>query len=102
MGTVSRTTRHELVRAVAGRYRGSTRPEKARVLDEFVALSGYHRKHAIRVLSGDQDAPPRTPRMRPCLYDEAVRQALVVLWEASDRVCGKRGSGALRGPHFRR
>jgi hypothetical protein len=24
------------------------------------------------------------------LYDEAVREALVVLWEASDRVCGKR------------
>ena len=24
------------------------------------------------------------------MYDQAVRQALVVLWEASDRVCGKR------------
>lgn len=26
----------------------------------------------------------------PPLYDEAVRGALIVLWEASDRVCGKR------------
>jgi hypothetical protein len=24
------------------------------------------------------------------LYDEAVRQAIIVLWEASDRICGKR------------
>src|SRR5713101_6208298 len=24
------------------------------------------------------------------LYDEAVRQALIVFWEASDRICGKR------------
>jgi hypothetical protein len=24
------------------------------------------------------------------LYDEAVRQALTVLWEAADRLCGKR------------
>jgi len=24
------------------------------------------------------------------LYDEAVRQALIMLWEASDRICGKR------------
>jgi hypothetical protein len=24
------------------------------------------------------------------LYDEAVRQALIVLWEAADRICGKR------------
>jgi hypothetical protein len=28
--------------------------------------------------------------VRPRVYDEAVREALVVLWEASDRVCGKR------------
>jgi hypothetical protein len=29
---------------------------------------------------------------RPCrrIYDDAVREALIVLWEASDRVCGKR------------
>lgn len=29
-------------------------------------------------------------RSRNRLYDEAVRQALIVLWEAGDRVCGKR------------
>jgi hypothetical protein len=31
---------------------------------------------------------PKRPRNR--LYGEAVRQALIVLWEASDRVCGTR------------
>jgi hypothetical protein len=30
------------------------------------------------------------PAPRNRVYDEAVRQALVVLWEAGDRVCGKR------------
>ena len=35
-------------------------------------------------------APTRAPRDRDRLYDEAVRQALTVLWEAADRVCGKR------------
>ena len=29
-------------------------------------------------------------RARLPVYDEAVREALIVLWEASDRVCGKR------------
>src|SRR5438045_6712125 len=24
------------------------------------------------------------------IYDEAVREALIVVWEASDRICGKR------------
>ena len=32
----------------------------------------------------------RHSRHRGTLYDEAVRGALIVLWEASDRVCGKR------------
>ena len=27
---------------------------------------------------------------RPGIYDEAVREALIVIWEASDRICGKR------------
>ena len=38
-------------------------------------------------------AEPGQERSRPArdrLYDEAVRQALLVLWEAGDRVCGKR------------
>jgi hypothetical protein len=32
----------------------------------------------------------RGPRRGRRIYDEAVREALMVLWEASDRVCGKR------------
>ena len=27
---------------------------------------------------------------RPCRYDAPVREALILLWEASDRICGKR------------
>lgn len=33
--------------------------------------------------------PIRGTRRLP-VYDDAVRQAVIVLWEASDRVCGKR------------
>jgi hypothetical protein len=55
-----------------------------------VALSGYHRKHAIRVFNGFTGTTATTTRGRLRLYDEAVRQALIVFWEASDRTCGKR------------
>jgi hypothetical protein len=82
-------TRKELIEAVGARYRGASASERTKILDEFVAVTGYHRKHAIRVLgTGDCEPPGRAPRNR--LYDEAVRQALIVLWEAGDRVCGKR------------
>ena len=33
---------------------------------------------------------PAAPKLGRRIYSEAVRQALVVLWEAADRICGKR------------
>ena len=89
MSTMSPEGRRELVAAVTERYRRSKPAERGRILDEFVALTGYHRKHAIRVLNGDS-AMPAVRRGRRSVYDEAVTEGLVVLWEASDRVCGKR------------
>ena len=89
MSKISAKARKELVAAVAERYQTGTATEKGCILDEFTALTGCHRKHAIRVLSGNA---PKLPgrRGRRGLYDQAVTEALVVLWEASDRVCGKR------------
>jgi len=83
-------TRDELVAAVIERYSKGSRAERGRILDEFVAVTGFHRKHAMRVLRGGQANRRSAPRPERRLYDEAVREALIVLWEASDRVCGKR------------
>ena len=83
------TTRKELVQALRARYGGAAFGERIKILDEFVALTGYHRKHAIRVLR-DEVTKTSATRARNRLYDEAVRQALTMLWEAADRVCGKR------------
>jgi hypothetical protein len=55
-----------------------------------VLVTGYHRKHAIRLLrlaARELSASRRPGRRR---YGEAVRSALIVLWETSDRVCSKR------------
>lgn len=91
MSTVNKRTRRELVVAVRDRYGAATKSDKRRILDEFVALTGYHRKHAIRVLVAPAEAEGASAvRPRPRVYDEAVRQVLIVAWEASDRVCGKR------------
>ena len=83
-------TRDELVAAVAERYARSDRVERGRILDEFVAVTGHHRKHAMRLLRGGGSRDDRQGRRRIRVYDAAMREALIVLWEASDRVCGKR------------
>jgi Integrase core domain len=91
---ISMATRKELLAAIGSRYRAASRSEKERILDEFVATTGYHRKHAIRALRAE--APVASPpAVRNRLYDEAVKQALIVLWEASDRLCGKRLKAAI-------
>jgi hypothetical protein len=90
MGRISMATRDELVVALAGRYAASNRMERGRILDEFAALSGLHRKHAMRLLRAGQPRRRSGPRAERRLYSEAVREALIVIWEASDRVCGKR------------
>jgi hypothetical protein len=87
---VSTATRQTLLKAIGDRYRAGTKDAKLRILDEFVAVTGYHRKHAIRLFNAGPRTSESTQRPRLRLYDEAVREALIVLWEASDRVCGKR------------
>ena len=91
MSEICGAARQELVKAVVGRYGTGTTAAKRRILDEFVALTGYHRKHAIRLLNEYTGTPAAATRGRVRLYDEAVRQALIVLWEASDR-----GAGCMR------
>ena len=90
MGRISMATRDELVAALVGRYAASNREERGRILDEFTAVSGLHRKHAMRLLRTGRSRRRRGARPERRLYNEAVREALIVLWEASDRVCGKR------------
>ncbi len=89
-GKMTHTVRAELAEAIRLRYRSATGKQKRKILDEFVASTGYHEKSAIRVLNGQPITKGRQTRNRPSLYDEAARGALIVLWEASDRVCGKR------------
>ena len=90
MRRVSMATRDELLDALVARYREVGRAEKGRILTEFAGVTGCHRKHAARLLRATTRPDRARPRPERRLYDEAVHEALIVLWEASDRICGKR------------
>ena len=94
-GEISLATRAEVLGAIRSRYREAPKKDKSRMLDEFVAITGCHRKHAVRLLKKGEDASTREVSRGRRIYDEAVREALTVVWEASDRICGKRLKAAL-------
>ena len=80
----------EYTQAVRWRYLNARKEEKGRILDEFIQVTGYHRKAAIRLLhrKGSRKREQRRGRQRRYGY-EAV-DALRKVWEASDRLCSKR------------
>jgi len=78
------------VAAVWERYRAGNRRSKGQILDEFVAVTGFHRKHAMRLLRRKGSAEVSASRVDRRVYGEAVKTALLVPWEASDRLCGTR------------
>ena len=98
-GGMSRMAKQELLTTIRDRYRGSSKEDKGRILDEFIAVTGHHRKHGIRLLGRLGEAADQVPgRKGRRIYDEAVREAVILVWEASDRICGKRLKAAL--PHL--
>jgi hypothetical protein len=95
--------RQEVTKATAGQYRGASKKEKSKILDQFIGTTGYSRwyarlvlRHEGRRLQTDQqtivvvERKSRTKRKRARRYDERVQTALVKLWRIMDYICGKR------------
>lgn len=85
--------RREITAAISERYRSAGWTEKGRILDELCAITGWHRKHAIRTLAVRKTLRPGVSPdalRRESTYGVTIKDALVALWEASDRICGKR------------
>ena len=93
-GGISKMAKQELVATIRDRHRQSSKKEKGRILDEFTAITGHHRKHGIKLLS-QPVAEEEKRLLGRRIYDEAVRVAVIMVWEASDRICGKRLKAAL-------
>ena len=49
-GNISRMAKQELLVTLRERYRSSSKKDRSRIFDEFIAITGHHRKHGIRLL----------------------------------------------------
>jgi hypothetical protein len=88
---MSLQARRELLNRLRPRYRKADRNQKQTILDEFIEVTQYGRKHAIALLNKEvkqTDRPKGTGRKRK--YDETVKQVLIQIWRAANEICSKR------------
>ncbi len=92
---MSPRSKHEYLRAIALRYQRAPRVQKTRILDEYCATCGYHRKYAIIQLNAfrqrHRPAPPRRKPGRPSRYAvPELLQPLQHIWQTAHLPCSKR------------
>jgi len=88
---MSLNSKRELLEVVRPRYLKASKVEKQKMLDEFTSATGYHRKHAIRVLKNQvQKHPRRKIKGYKTIYGGKVVQALAQICEIYGHICSKR------------
>jgi len=87
---MSQRSKRELLEVLRPRYLKASKAEKRKMLDEFTAVTGYHRKYAIRVLKHAAQRPRRRRKGRKAVYRGEVVRALEQIWEIYGRICSKR------------
>ena len=86
---MSQQNRRELYAEVQARYLKASRAEKQKILDEFTANTGYHRKYAIRILKhGYKHCPSlRKSKGRKAIYRGEVVEMLEQIREIYRQIC---------------
>ena len=100
--------RQAITKELKARYNKATKKEKAKILDEFTALTGYNRCYASCILKiikekvlgyitigGKRikyvlEKKKKKKRARAKIYDHDVFLALRKIWAIFDYLCGKR------------
>ena len=88
---MSQRSKRELLEEIRPRYLKAKKSKKETMLDEFVAVTGYHRKYANRLLKhGRPRRSNNTKHGLPKIYQGEVVVALEQIWEVCGRMCSKR------------
>jgi hypothetical protein len=84
--------RQAVTKAAATRYRSASKTDKAAILTELCAVTGWHRDHARKALRQALGPGPARParQPRPAVYGEDVLEPLRKIWAVMDAPAGKR------------
>lgn len=91
MGMSEKST-EEYTKKMRARYARLTgRKARGKLLDEFIEITGWERKHANKVLLGKRRSKGRRgKRGAPKKYGTELTQVLKTCWLAMEQPCGKR------------
>jgi hypothetical protein len=91
---MSNELKQQYLSRVRSRYFKSNKKQKSLIIDEFCQVCDISRKHAIRLLNEDSGAVPPRPGPKP-FYGPDVREHIVILWQAMNRMCSKKMVAAM-------
>ena len=73
------------------KYQNAAWEEKSKILDAFLINTNYRRKYAIYLLNKPSIINKiQTKKKRLVWYDSYVKEALIIIWHASNKICSKR------------
>ena len=90
---MSPRSKKEHLEAIYLRYKSASLKQKSVILDEFCATSGYHRKHAIRLLRNYKRFTKTKSKKRgrkPLYRKDAILKPLKRIWLTANLPCSKR------------
>ena len=87
---MSQGSKRELWETTQPRYLKASKAEKQKILDEFTASSGYHRKYAVRILRHGYPRGQHKRRGKKPVWRGEVVVALEQIREIYGRICSKR------------
>lgn len=87
---MSHRSKRELWETIQPRYLKASKPDKQKILDEFIASTGFHRKYAIRILRHGYPRGQYKKKGKRPQYQGEVVSALEQIWDIYGRICSKR------------
>ena len=88
-------SKREYLARIKDRYWHADRKGKSCILEEFCAVCGHHRKHAIRLLNAEQRRGKKRPG-RPRRYGAELIRVLEDIWLNAGCPCSARMAGMIR------
>jgi hypothetical protein len=87
---MSKMSKREYLIQLKKKYWKAKKKVKTQLLNDFCDFTRYNRKYALHLLNNPIPAKWKRYKMRGRIYDQAVIDPLLILWRATNEICGER------------